>query len=195
VYLSDHGLALGAHGLLGKQNLYEHSARVPLVLAGPGIPAGRRDARLAYSFDLDATLCCLCGVPTPHGIDSRNLIDPSGGARGAERDSLCAAYMDCQRMIVERRWKLILYRVDGRERVQLFDLESDPHETCSLADHPEAERQVARLRARLAAWQKACGDRWMPAVDGEGAEHARDSPRIEPPPEARAIQEAGKRQG
>jgi arylsulfatase A-like enzyme len=161
VYVSDHGLALGAHGLLGKQNLYEHSVRVPLIIAGPGVPAGARHHGLVYSLDLFATLCELCGIGLPAEVDSRSLVSAFGGTRAYERESLGAAYMDCQRMIVEHRWKLIVYRVNGTERVQLFDLDNDPHEMRNLAGDPATAGHVCRLRRRLSDWQERCGDQWM----------------------------------
>jgi hypothetical protein len=65
LFAADQGLALGSHGLLGKQNLYEHSMRSPVVLAGPGVPAGRRLDALAYLFDVPATVGALAGVPPP----------------------------------------------------------------------------------------------------------------------------------
>ena len=52
IFTADHGLAIGSHGLFGKQNLYEHSMGVPLVVAGPGVTAGRRNDALCYAFDL-----------------------------------------------------------------------------------------------------------------------------------------------
>lgn len=171
VYLSDHGLALGSHGLLGKQNLYEHSVRVPLILRGPGVPRGRRCGALAYAFDLFATLSELAGVPTPSGIDSRSLVPALAGS-SSPREVLCSAYMDCQRMVTDGRWKLIAYRVAGCERLQLFDLEADPDETHDLACAPSAEarRTIRRLSARLARWQAEAGDRWMPAPSGIGSD-------------------------
>ena len=48
VYTADHGLALGSHGLLGKQSLYEHSMKCPLIIAGPGVPAGQSTAAFTY---------------------------------------------------------------------------------------------------------------------------------------------------
>ncbi len=45
VYMADHGLAVGQHGLLGKQNMYDHSVRVPCVFRGPGVPVGQRLGR------------------------------------------------------------------------------------------------------------------------------------------------------
>ena len=67
VFAADHGLAIGSHGLFGKQNLYEHSMRAPLIIAGPGIAAGRRADALSYLHDVFPTLGELCGVPAPEG--------------------------------------------------------------------------------------------------------------------------------
>ncbi len=159
VYVSDHGLALGSHGLLGKQNLYEPSVRVPLILAGPGVPAGRRGASLAYSFDLYATLGELAGVSVPPEIESRSLVPALTGA-GDGREVLCSVYMGCQRMVTDGRWKLIMYRVNGAERVQLFDLENDPDECRDVAGEPAHAARIAGLCARLEAWQAENGDRW-----------------------------------
>jgi arylsulfatase A-like enzyme len=164
VYMSDHGLALGSHGLLGKQNLYEHSVRVPFILRGPGVPAGRRCASLAYSLDLYATLGELTGVGVPAGLESRSLVPALVAGAPPVRDVLCAAYMDCQRMVTDGRWKLTVYRVKGTERIQLFDLEKDPDECRDVAADPAHGARIAALRVRLAAWQTESGDRWMTSL-------------------------------
>ncbi len=171
VYTSDHGLALGSHGLLGKQNLYEHSIRVPLIMKGPGLPRGRRCASLAYAFDLYATLCDLAGLTPPGGLDSRSLLPALSPPMRSIRGELGSLYMDCQRALTTARWKLIKYRVAGRERVQLFDLASDPDEIEDRSTHPEFAPLVAELTRRLHAWQRQIGDPWMPPP----AEH---SPRV-----------------
>lgn len=161
VYLSDHGLALGSHGLLGKQNLYDHSIRVPLLLQGPGIPVGQRCRALAYSFDLYAMLCELCGVTPPAGLSSQSLVPALRDPTAQGRQAVCAAYMDCQRMVTDGRWKMIVYHVDGRERRQLFDLQSDPTEQLDLADNPQHAITLSRLLCLLAKWQDDVGDPWM----------------------------------
>ena len=160
VYLSDHGLALGSHGLLGKQNLYEPSVRVPLIIAGPGVPAARRCEALMHPLDLYATLCELAGVTAPAGLDSRSFVAAMADNAGG-RESVGAVYMDFQRMISDGRWKLIVYRVGGGERVQLFDLVGDPDECQDLAAEPSQATRVVELRAQLQAWQVATGDRWF----------------------------------
>ena len=173
VYVSDHGLALGSHGLLGKQNLYEHSVRVPFILRGPGVPAGRRCGSLVYSLDLYATLCELAGVLAPGGLESRSLVPLLAGSAPPLRDLLCSVYMGCQRMVTDGRWKLIDYRVNGTVRRQLFDLETDPDECRDIAGDPEHAARIAGLCARLEAWQEQSGDRWM-----AGQERAAASARL-----------------
>ncbi len=162
VYLSDHGLGLGSHGLLGKQNLYEPSVRVPLILSGPGVPHGLRHDGLVYAFDLYATLCDLARLPVPGGLDSISLLPAWPTARLPGRATVCAAYRDCQRMITDGRWKLIVYHVDGRQRIQLFNLEEDPDERHDRSAEAAQAARLATLHARLQAWQIASGDRWMP---------------------------------
>ncbi len=161
VYVSDHGLAMGGHGLMGKQNLYEHSRRVPLILRGPGLPRGRQCAALAYSLDVYATLCELVGINPPDGIESRSLVPGLVPGAPPVREVLGALYMDCQRMMMEERWKLIVYKVNDRVRVQLFDLETDPDEMADQSHRPESQPIMARLGSRLDAWQREVGDQWM----------------------------------
>ena len=73
VFTADNGLALGSHGLLGKQNCYEHSLAVPLILRGPGVPAGRRSPALVPLQDLLPTLCELSRIGVPGGLDGRSF--------------------------------------------------------------------------------------------------------------------------
>ncbi|MBP7142250.1 MAG: sulfatase-like hydrolase/transferase [Opitutaceae bacterium] len=161
VYTADHGLALGSHGLLGKQNLYEHSVRVPFVLAGPGIPERLRSDSLCHAYDLCATLYELAGISVPKEIDSRSLVPAFASNSFRRRDHVGSAYMDSQRMIENQRWKLILYRVAGRERMQLFDLENDPSERSDLSSFPAYQETLKVMRRSLESWQADMGDRWM----------------------------------
>src|SRR5436853_2751265 len=95
VYTADHGLAVGQHGLMGKQNMYEHSVHVPAIVRGPGLPRGYRVAGLAHTYDLYPTLCELMGVPVPATVESRNLLpllSPVSDRSG--RASVHAVYRD-----------------------------------------------------------------------------------------------------
>lgn len=156
VYAADSGVARGSHGLIGKQNLYEHSMRVPLIVAGPGIAADKRSEALCYLFDVLPTLGKLCGVATPSGSNGREfaavLKDPSQSAR----PFLMFGYKSIQKALSDGRWKLIRYpHVD---RTQLFDLQTDPYETKDLSALPEHAERIKAMLAKLAAEMKADGD-------------------------------------
>ncbi|WP_410001691.1 sulfatase-like hydrolase/transferase [Singulisphaera sp. GP187] len=155
VFTSDHGLAVGGrHGLMGKQNLYEH-VKPPLVLAGPGIPKGR-SAALVYLYDLFPTLCDLTGVPVPPGLDGRSLAPVIQGEKAGVRDALFLAYRDVQRAVRDERWKLIWY--PKAQQLQLFDLSADPDELTNRAGDPNHAQELERLSALLRGWQREVAD-------------------------------------
>lgn len=156
VFSSDHGLAIGSHGLFGKQNLYEHSMKSPLIFSGPGVPHGQSDA-LVYLHDIYPTVCELVGTDSPAGIDGRSLAGIIAGRQKAVRDSLFTAYRDLQRAVRDERWKLIRY--PHINHTQLFDLKEDPDELHNLADDPAQQQRVEKLLALLKDWQKQVGDR------------------------------------
>lgn len=151
-HTADHGLAVGQHGLMGKQNLYDHSVRVPLIVAGPGFAAGHRDDRLRYQHDLFPTFLEAAGVPVPESCAFRSLHDSAGYA------TVACGYRELQRMVRDRRHKLIEYRVDGVRRTQLFDLQADPWELKDLSNAPEATAVLERLRGELRWWAAATSD-------------------------------------
>jgi arylsulfatase A-like enzyme len=157
VFSSDQGLAVGGrHGLMGKQNLYEH-VKPPLVVTGPAIPHGRSDA-LVYLFDLFPTICDLAGGHAPSAVEGKSLVGIVEGRHKRVRDYLLCAYKDCQRMVRDSRWKLIEYRATGARNTQLFDLASDPDEIRNLADDPAAADQRARLRRLMEQARREFGD-------------------------------------
>jgi arylsulfatase A-like enzyme len=156
VFAADSGVARGSHGLIGKQNVYEHSMRVPLVIAGPGIAAGKTTDAMCYLFDVLPTLGKLCGVTGPGTSDGREftatLRDPAQPAR----DRLMFAYRGVQRALRDDRWKLIRYpQVD---KTQLFDLQNDPQEIKNLAGQPEHAARITQLTALLEKEMRQDGD-------------------------------------
>ena len=156
VYAADHGLAMGSHGLLGKQNVYEHSMKAPLIVSGPGVPRGRSTDAFTYLLDLYPTLCEVAGAPVPAGVEGHSLRPLWEGKASSVRESVFLPFQDLMRAVNDGRWKLIRYpKVD---HTQLFDLENDPHETKSLADDPAQAGRVAKLTALLRAWQAKVGD-------------------------------------
>ena len=156
VYTADHGLAVGSHGLLGKQNVYEHSMGAPLVFSGPGIPEGGESSTFCYLLDIFPTLCSLVGVDPPPGIDGLDLSPVWKGEVASLRDSVFTSFRDLMKAVRDHRWKLIRYpKVD---HTQLFDMEADRHETTNLADDPSHEGRVAELTGLMREWQARVGD-------------------------------------
>jgi arylsulfatase A-like enzyme len=157
VFSADSGVARGSHGLIGKQNLYEHSVRVPLIIAGPGIPAGTKTAAMCFLYDVLPTLGKLCGVTNPDPSEARQfsatLRDPNESARS----ELVFGYRAVQRAIRDDRWKLIRY--PQINKTQLFDLQEDPFELHDLASESNSAGKVQDLTARLEKALKAYGDK------------------------------------
>lgn len=156
VYAADNGLAIGSHGLLGKQNLYEHSTKVPMILSGPGIPANRVSEALVYLFDLFPTLSAASGLPAPQGVDGENFLPLLKQQTGKGRVSLFTAYRNTVRAVRDKDFKLIRYPLINR--TQLFSLKDDPLELNNLAGKPAyTEKETAMLQL-LTQWQKQTGD-------------------------------------
>ncbi len=155
IFSSDHGLAMGSHGLLGKQNLYEHGMRVPLIFAGPKIPAGKTTA-LAYLIDLLPTVCGLTRVKIPADLDGADLTRLIEGKERRSATTLFTAYRDVQRAVRDERYKLIVY--PQINRVQLFDLQEDPDELKDLSNDAALKPTLERLRGQLKNLQERYGD-------------------------------------
>ncbi len=156
-FASDNGLALGSHGLLGKQNLYEHSVGVPLIVAGPGISAGRRSDALVYLHDVNPTLCELAGLKPAAGMDARSFAGVLTGATNKHRDELFFAYGNVQRGITDGRFKLIRYT--HINKTQIFDLSDDKLEQKDMVTTPEGASVLFRLTPRLQELQAELGDK------------------------------------
>lgn len=162
VFSSDQGLAMGSHGLMGKQNLYDAGMKPPLYMAGPGVPQGET-AALAYLHDIFPTVCDLVGAKIPAGLDGKSLKPVIDGKSTGVRDTLFCAYRDVQRAVRDERYKLIRYpQVDV---TQLFDLRSDPDEMHNLAGEASQAGRIKELTAKMAAWQKELGDTAPLVVD------------------------------
>lgn len=156
VYAADHGLALGSHGLLGKQSVYEHSMRTPLVFHGPGVPQGKATDAFAYLYDVFPTVCDLAGVKPPESVEGKSLAPIWRGEREGVRDSIFTAYMRYMRAVRTDRWKLIRYTHINKS--QLFDLQNDPHELHDLAGDEKHADRLVELTELLKRSQKAAGD-------------------------------------
>jgi arylsulfatase A-like enzyme len=155
IFSSDQGLAVGGrHGLMGKQNLYEHF-KSPLIIAGPGVPKGKSDA-LVYLYDLFPTVCDLAGVPVPKECDGASLKPVLKGDKAKVRDALFAVYAGTQRMVRDDRWKLLWY--PKINKFQLFDLKTDPDELTNLAESKDYTDQLAAMKKLMREQQEVLGD-------------------------------------
>lgn len=186
-YTSDHGIAIGRHGLQGKQNLYEHTWRVPFIVKGPGIPPGSRVEGNLYLLDVLATLCDLAGIPAPESNEGLSLRPVLEGRTNRVRDVLYGAYnggtKPGMRSVRRGEWKLIQYDVlDGQVReTQLFNLAENPEEflpehhnpdvialtgfkpkphQVNLADDPRHAGRLAEMQALLLAEMRRLHDPW-----------------------------------
>ncbi|MEQ8790987.1 MAG: DUF1080 domain-containing protein [Pirellulaceae bacterium] len=165
IYTADHGMAIGRHGLQGKQNLYEHTWRVPLIVKGPGIQPARARGNI-YLLDVLPSLCDLAGIETPKTVEGVSFKPVLEGKRDVVRDVLygvyCGGTKPGMRCVKQGDWKLIKYDVmDGEvRRTQLFNLAENPHEflaehqrkaalETNLADNPKFAQKRREMEALL----------------------------------------------
>lgn len=159
VFASDNGLAMGQHGLLGKQNLYEHSIRVPMIMKGPGIPAGKAFPGFVYLSDIAPTLYDMLKIQAPSTTEAKSFA-PAFKDRGfRSRSFIYNVYGHWSRSIKSNDgFKLIVYNVDGQQKQQLFDLKNDPWEKTDLADKPAYREKISQLRTQLQQEMRNAGD-------------------------------------
>lgn len=157
IFTSDHGLAIGSHGLMGKQNMYEHTINVPLIMAGPGIPKGKRSNAQCYLRDLYPTICDIVGISPNTSIEGKSLRHVIQGSAKSVHKYIYGYFRDKQRMIRSDRWKLIHYPTI--DRFQLFDLKLDAEETADLIKDERLAPVTASLKNKMSEqfsnWKQA----------------------------------------
>ncbi len=185
-FTADHGIAIGRHGLMGKQNLYEHTWRVPLLVRGPGIAAGSQASGFVYLMDMVATMCDLAGIAAPEGMEAKSFRSVLEGRQARIRDVLYGVYCGgtkpgMRSIKTADGWKLIKVDcLDGQVRqTQLFYLPDNPYEflvehqvptvvaltkqqpqahQVNLADMPQHAAKRKELEALLLSEQQRLGD-------------------------------------
>ena len=186
-YTADHGMAIGRHGLQGKQNLYQHTWRVPFIVKGPGVKPGSRVEGNIYLLDVLATLCDLANIPAPETNEGTSFKPVLTGEKQSIRDTLygvyCGGSKPGMRSVRKGDWKLIQYDVmNGSIReTQLFNLKENPDELLAehraptvvaltgaqpaghqlnLAADPEHAAKLAEMEALLLAEMRRLDDPW-----------------------------------
>jgi N-acetylglucosamine-6-sulfatase len=173
LFTSDNGFFHGEHRVpQGKVLPYEPSIRLPLLMRGPGVPAGERLGQLVTNADLAPTIVDAAGARPGRAQDGRSLLDlvKDPGAQwgrellleGGTNQGLTFAGLR------NYRWKYIEYVTAGKE---LYDLENDAHELNNLAGDPALAPLRAAMAARLAALRTCAGSgcRQRPALRLDGA--------------------------
>lgn len=175
IYTADHGIAIGRHGLMGKQNLYEHTWRVPFIVKGPGIEPGKRVEGNIYLLDVLPTLCDLANIETPSTVDGKSFVPVLKGETNSIRDVMygvyCGGTKPGMRCVKKGDWKLIKYDVmNGTIRkTQLFNLAENPNEFLkehnkpgkmerNLAEDPAYADKLEEMEALLLEQMKANDD-------------------------------------
>jgi len=167
LFSSDNGLALGQHGLFGKQNHFEHSIRVPFIIAGSGIPAGERNESYFYLFDVFPTLCELAGLGTPGTVEGKSFASAVRGGESKTRDNLYFAYKDKIRSVKNRRYKLMETVHGGKLTSRLYDIAKDPWELADLSGTGEYRDVAENLRKELFMYR----DEWDDMMHAQGRDY------------------------
>jgi arylsulfatase A-like enzyme len=159
LFAGDNGLAVGQHGLLGKQNLYEHSIRVPMIWSGPGIPANTRNNSFVYLSDIAPTIYNYLGIQPPTTVEAKSLLPVLRQKQTSVRENIYNAYGHWSRSIkTGDGYKLIVYNVKGTLTTQLFNLKKDPWEMKNLSGAKRFAQKVQEMRALLKAEMQAAHD-------------------------------------
>lgn len=160
IFSADHGLGVGQHGFMGKQNMYDHSVRVPLIISGPGIKKDHKIKTPVYLQDIHPTIIELAGQKKPDHVEFRSFAPLLKGTSGYKPyNAMYSAYVDFQRMISKGNFKLILY--PKIKKARLFNLKKDPHETNDLLDDSQKKNRLKKAKSLakvLQKWNKEFGD-------------------------------------
>lgn len=156
IYSSDHGLSVGKHGLLGKQSLYEHSAKPPLIISGPNIPKNEIRKQLVYLQDIMPSVLQWSGQDIPKFIDFKSLDPILQDSTNQSYKTVIGSYRDHQRMVRKGKFKLLL--IPKAHKAYLFDLENDPEEIHNLFGNEKYLDVIDNLFLELKNQQLIHGD-------------------------------------
>lgn len=155
-FSADNGLAVGHHGLMGKQNLYDHSIRVPLIVAGPGIKKDRKIDTPVYLQDIMPSTLELASVEKPGYVQFHSLMPLIRGGARPPYDAIYGGYLAVARMVTQDGYKLLLF--PKVKKVFLFNLKKDPLEMTNLAEKRKYQEKMKKLFAKLLELQIQTGD-------------------------------------
>jgi choline-sulfatase len=156
-FTADHGLAVGRHGLIGKQNMYEHSLRPPFMVVGPDVEAGAQIDTPIYLQDVMPTSLELAGVDLPEQVEFKSLLPLLEDKTVGHYDAIYGAYKEnLQRAILKDGYKLVIYPTI--DVLRLYNLREDPQEMQDLAKNPEYAPKVQSLMGQFKTLQAELDD-------------------------------------
>jgi arylsulfatase A-like enzyme len=155
-FTADHGLAVGEHGLMGKQNLFDHSVRVPFLARGARFKAGQRLSTPIFLQDVTPTSLELAGAQIPDTVDFKSLLPVADGTVTDLHGPIYLAYRTLQRSVVKDGYKLTIYPEVPRRL--LFDLQADPLETHDLSEDSSQQARQKDLFTELVRQMKQADD-------------------------------------
>jgi arylsulfatase A-like enzyme len=163
IFTSDNGYFFGHHRIRdGKGTLYDAPARVPLLIAGPGVVAAARRQELVTNIDLFPTIADLAGVDVPLAVDGRSLkpylTTTSRSVAGTRKSLLILRSTSGVGMRMPTYRYLETNRTSDGSLLsrELYDIAADPDETRNLIDQVTAE-SASRLRNLLGSLRKCSG--------------------------------------
>lgn len=148
IFTGDNGLSIGQHGLMGKQNLYDASIRVPLLFAGPNVPENNQVAGKCLLLDIFPTILDLLELPSVQGIHGKSLVPQMQGVKSG-RDSLFLMFTTKIRGLLTEEYKYLEYRSKDGRFVQLFDRKNDPYEITNLSFAPQYREVVTAMQNEM----------------------------------------------
>lgn len=156
-FSADHGLSVGQHGLIGKQSMYDHSLRPPMIIVGPDVPKGRRQEMAVYLQDIMPSTIEYAGGELPEYVEFHSLKAIIEGKKtSSPYAEIYGAYTNRQRMIRLDDYKLIVFPYAGVRR--LFNLEEDPLEMDDLSLDSDQQERLDIMFARLRESMREMGD-------------------------------------
>jgi len=166
VFTSDHGYHMGQHGHWQKTTLFEDAARVPLIIAAPGMNEGGVANGPAEMVDFYPTLASLCGLPKPEHLAGVDLSPALSDPTKSPRDSALTQYANGYSLRTSR-YRYTSWGDDGALGEELYDEVADPSEMSNLANDPKYADTIRTLKKQLQsrikdANQKPTGVKQLP---------------------------------
>lgn len=158
IYSGDNGVAIGQHGLFGKQNLYEHSINVPLIISGPNIPKNQRNAALCYLYDVFPTICDLLHIEAPKTVQGKSFVSSLKENNKPHRESMIYGYKEYMRGYRKGDYKLIEYLVKGERHSQFFNVKQDKFETKNMFDEKDSSSKYKGMKNEMIQEMKRVND-------------------------------------